>query len=187
MKKSLEASEWILSFSLILILASLFTITRFHEHRKKNQLTACASQALSPVEPVEIVISGEVAHPCAFSALPGTRLGDLIKKSRPKRFADLTGIDLDSPVEKAMELLIPRLAEISVRIEGAVAVPIELRLPPGSRICDLKTKIECGGNANLQFFKKRRLLKNGEIVHVPKKEQQELQDANQGVARGSQG
>jgi SLBB domain-containing protein len=173
LKKSLEASEWILSLSLILILASLFTITRFHEHRKKNKLIACASVA---VRPVEIAISGEVAHPGVFSALPGTRIGDLVKKSCPKRFADLTGIDLDSPVEKALELAIPRLSELSVRIEGAVTAPIELKVPAGSRICDLKPKIECSGDANLQFFKKRRLLKNGEIIYVPKKEQTALQE-----------
>ncbi len=141
------------------------------------------SYAREVIHPVEIIISGEVAHPGAFSALPGTRIGDLVKKSRPKRFADLKGIDLDSPVEKALELVIPRLSEISVRIEGAVAVPIELKLPAGSRICDLKPKIECDGNANLQFFKKRRLLKNGEIVYVPKKEQQELQEESREAAR----
>lgn len=136
--------------------------------------------------PVEIVISGEVAHPGTFSALPGTRLGDLVKKSRPKRFADLTDIDLDSPVEKALELQIPLLSEISVRVEGAVAAPIELKLPPGSRICDLKPKIECEEDANPQFFKRRRLLKNGETVLVPKIEQKDLLEESQSAARESE-
>jgi hypothetical protein len=167
LKKSLNASEWILSFSLLIILASLLTITHFHEHRKKIQLTTHLSEAASPVE---IAISGEVARPGTFSALPGARLGDLIKKSRPKPFADLQGIDLDSPVEKALEISIPRLSEISVRIEGAVVAPTELTLPAGSRICDLKPKIECAKDADLRFFKRRRLLKNGDLVHIPQKE-----------------
>src|SRR6187431_2622243 len=60
LKKSLNASEWILSLSLLIILASLLTITHFHEHRKKIQLTTLLSETASPVA---IVISGEVAQP----------------------------------------------------------------------------------------------------------------------------
>ena len=166
MKKSLEASEWILSFSLILILASLFAISRFHEHRKKNQLTACRDAFAGLVD---IAISGEVAHPGVFPAALGSRLGDTVKKSRPKCFADLRGIDLDRPVEKAIDLAIPRMSEILIRIEGAVAAPIDLLMPSGSRICDLKPKIECDSDADLRFFRKRRLLKNGETILIPQR------------------
>jgi hypothetical protein len=173
LKKPLEASEWILSFSLVLILASLLAISRFHEHRKKNQLTACAETF---VPPVDIAISGEVTHPGIFSAVPGTKIADTIKKSRPKCFADLRGIDLERPVEEPLELVIPRLSEIMIRIDGAIATPIELILPVGSRICDLKAKIEYAPDADLRFFRKRRLLKNGETIVIPReKESDEVQ------------
>jgi len=121
-------------------------------------------------QPVEITISGEVTHPGTFPALPGSRIGDLIKKSRPKRFADLSGIDHDSQVEKTLELKIPKMFEISIRVVGAVEAPQELKVLPGSRICDLKSKIHCAPNADLRFFKQRRLLKNGEMIFIPRKE-----------------
>lgn len=167
MKKSLESSEWILSVSLVLILASLFIISRCHEHRKKSQLIAVADAI---EHPVDIRISGEVLRPGLYPALPGTRIGDLIKKSRPKRFADLRGIDLDRPIDKSMDISIPLLSEIAIRIEGAVIEPLDLKMLPGSRICDLKSKIQCERDADLRYLKRRRLLKDGEIVIIPRKE-----------------
>jgi len=167
LKKSLESSEWILSASLVVILASLFIISRCHEHRKKSQLIAL-SDAVE--HPVNIVISGEVFRPGVYPALPGTRIGDLIKKSRPKRFADLRAIELDRPIDKPLDIAIPLLSEISIRIEGAVIEPLDLKMPPGSRICDLKSKIQCERDADLHYLKRRRLLKDGETVVIPRKE-----------------
>jgi len=164
LKRSLQASEWILSFSLLLLLASLFLIARFHEHRKRSQLARSASLF---AQQVEVEISGEVARPGVFRATAGSRLGDLVKKSRPKRFADLRHLNLDEPVSSNLQIRLESLAEIVVRIEGA-AEPIELRLPAGSRICDLKSKIRCAPEADPKFFKKRRLLKDGETVAIPK-------------------
>ncbi len=133
-------SEWVISGSLVLILASLLLISQFHEHRKKLQLAAFSEKI---ERPISIAISGEVSCPGVFSVEPGTRVGDLVKKCRPKRYADLSGIDLDRPVEIACEMLIPQLTAITVKIEGAVAELIELTLPIGSRVSDLKSKVQC--------------------------------------------
>lgn len=167
MKNLLETSEWILSGSLILILASLLVISRFHEHRKKQYLTSCSS-AIERL--IDIEISGEVLRPGVYSALPGVRLGDLVKKSRPKRFADLQGFDLDSPVEVPLNLVIPKLAEITVKVEGAVAEEVELTMPSGSRVCDLKSKIHLDKGADSAYLKRRRFLQNGEVVVIPRQQ-----------------
>lgn len=165
MKKSLNVSEWVISGSLILILLSLLLISHFHQHRKKLQISAIKESVESQID---IEISGEVSRPGVFSVVPGTRIGDLIKKSRPKRYADLSSIDLDSPALVACELIIPQLKELNVKIEGAVAVPIVLKMPIGSRISDLKSKIQSEQDADLGFFKRRRLLKNEEIITIPR-------------------
>ena len=172
LKKSLQTSEWVLSASLVILLISFLAVTKFHEHRKYSQ---CKVPAAKLENTLDVSIVGEVSKPGVYRALLGSRLGDLVKKSKPKRFADLQMIDLDSPVEKSLNIEIAQLKELSVRIEGAVLEPIELKVAPGSRVCDLKSKIQCSENADLKYFKRRRLLKNGELILVPAKETRSTQ------------
>ncbi len=166
MQKSLQSSEWILVASLLILLASLVAITRFHEHRKAAQLTLLAQTV---EKPISISIEGAVQKPGIYSVLPGTRLGDAVKKSHPKRFANLRSLDLEQPVEMDLALHISELASIRVHIMGAVEYPVELEVPSGTRLCDLKSKIHYTPLADPSFLKSRRLLKDGEIIEVQKK------------------
>lgn len=59
--------------------------------------------------------------------------------------------------------------EIYVIVKGEVKEASELTLPKESRICDLQEKINLTDNADTAFFKRRKRLKNGEIIVVPKK------------------
>jgi hypothetical protein len=43
-----------------------------------------------------------------------------------------------------------------------------LALPAGSRICDLSGLIIPSADADLHFFKRRRLLKNQDVIEVPR-------------------
>lgn len=164
MKKTLETSEWVLSLSLIVLLASLFILSKLHTHRK---LSLLATVQTAEAESVEISIIGEVAKPGAYLIEKGGRLGDAVKKSRPKRFADLGRIDLDSPACRSQAIEIPRLKEVAIWVKGAVIAPVELRLPAGSRISDLKDKIALAPNADRKFLKRKRLLKPGETIAIP--------------------
>ena len=67
----------------------------------------------------------------------------------------------------AIELTL--LQEITVRIEGEVEAPIELTLPIGARMSELKSKVVLTERADQSVFKSRRMLKDGEIVMVRKK------------------
>ncbi len=60
-------------------------------------------------------------------------------------------------------------AEIRIFINGAVEKPIELIVPTGTRICDLKSKVLFTADVDKSFLKRRRKLKNREILTVPKK------------------
>lgn len=60
-------------------------------------------------------------------------------------------------------------AEITVMVRGAVLAPTQLTLPPKSRICDLKTKLSLTPEADKRFFRRRKLLKDGDCIEVPKK------------------
>jgi len=171
LKKSLQTSEWVLVSSLILLLVSLVTISRLHEHRIQSQLE---DTVLRLEQTFSVTIKGEVANPGTFTAKEGRRLGDIVKKSRPKRFADIRALNLDSPIESSMEIEIALLKEIIVHIEGAVELPINLTLPAGARISDLKSKIHLREDADFKFLQRRRLLKDGETIVIPKKRDKAL-------------
>lgn len=166
MQKSLRSSEWILVTSLLVLLASLVAIARFHEHRKAAQLTILA-QTIE--KPVTLSIEGAILKPGRYTVLPGTRLGDALKKSRPKRFADLRALDLEQPVNTDLTLQISELASVRIQVTGAVEHPVELELPAGARLCDLKSKIQWTSLADTGFLKSRRLLKDGETIEIPGK------------------
>jgi hypothetical protein len=77
-------------------------------------------------------------------------------------------LPLDQVIEEPLHLVVEEFSEIVVRIKGA-ATPVELRVPTGSRISDLKSKVSLTAEADKAFFRRKRLLKNGEIIEVPKK------------------
>lgn len=62
----------------------------------------------------------------------------------------------------------PPSTEVRVTVRGA-AESIELVLPKGSRISDLKEKISLSAEADKTFFRRKRKLKDGEVIEVPKK------------------
>lgn len=72
-------------------------------------------------------------------------------------------------LEEAEELVVEELTELKVLVRGAVVDPGSITMPLGARICDLKSKVILKDEADKTFFKRRRLLRNGEIIEVPKK------------------
>ena len=168
MKKNLEFTEWVLSFCIVIALSSFLIIARLQEQKKNVQLEELLK---GKKEIFQIAVSGEVLRPGVFSCQAGTRLGDIVKKCRPKRFADLDGVGLDRPVESSLIIDIPKLQALSVRVVGAVAEEVELEMPPGSRISDLKSKVACKKEADLKFFRRKRLLKQRETIEVPEKKE----------------
>lgn len=164
MQKSLRSSEWLLVSSLLLLLISFFAIARLHEHRRASQLHILSHKLHKPMD---VVIEGAVAKPGVYSVLRGTVLKDVLKKSRPKRFADLRVLDLEQSVEEPMRIVVSELSVIRVFLSGAVKIPVELEVPAGTRVCQLKNKINCEPLADKGFFKSRRMLKDGEELEIP--------------------
>ena len=59
--------------------------------------------------------------------------------------------------------------EVRVVVRGAVKEPVEVVLPAGSRICDLKDQIIFTEETNKAFFRRKKVLRDGEEIIVPKK------------------
>ncbi len=164
--KSLQFSEWILVSSVLLLLTSFVVIAQCHAHRRASQLKIF----LDAVESMATVsIDGAVLKPGSYSVSLGTCLGDVIKKSRPKRFADLRSIDTASLVNADLSLSIGELSMIRVHVLGSGVGAVDLEVPAGTRVCDLKSKIQCSPMADRSALKSRRLLKDGEEICIPEK------------------
>lgn len=162
-----NSERWII-VSFILIVSSLLFIAKINAFRAEEALAQFEEEASSAIEEVvEIEIEGAVNKPGTYTVPVGTPMKKVVKKARPKVGTDLQKLPLTAVAP--MKITIEELQEITITVTGAIGEPKELVLPIGSRICDLKSKITLTGETDKTFFRRRRLLKNGEIIEVPKK------------------
>lgn len=159
----LRAAEWALAGSMLLILFSLFIIAKI----QANQCSK-GTESISIVL-VTIHISGFVDNPGIFEVARGTPLEEVLRKARPKRFANLRALDPSLILSNSMELTIEPLQSLRVQIQGAVKKTEWIEIDPGTRICQLKQIVSLSEEADLTFFKKRRLLSDGEVLVIPGK------------------
>lgn len=162
MEKSLRSSEWFLVGSLLLVMASLVLVAKVNAHR-------ASAVVLAQVPEVVVAIDGAVAKPGEYAVRKGSRIEEIVRKARPKPYANLKKLGVDERVEGPLSLHIEELSEIVVSVNGAVKEPMQLVLPAGSRLCDLRSKISLTTEADKSFFRRRRLLKDGEKIEIPKK------------------
>ena len=206
---TLQNSEWVLVSVLLIFLASFVFIARYHEHRRAIQLQQFSWQE---ARPISVSIEGAVLKPGSYLVASGTLLGEALKKSRPKRFANFRELDLDQVLESDCSLIIEELSTLKIKVSSDVnGIFKELEVPPGTRICDLRECVEelfakpkeppapegarsiCltqtddllepspqakglpkGFSPRFQevdknFLKKRRLLRDGEVLEIPAK------------------
>lgn len=163
MKKSLQSSEWVLVVSLLIIMTSLVVIAKVNAYRAASTLSAKELQ----IEEILVTVSGAVAKPGEYRVPAGTLVEAVLRKARPKPYANLK--DLPTTVEAPLNLFVDELREITVFVQGAVQEPMQLTLPAKSRVSDLKSKVVLSAEADKRFFRRRRMLKEGEKIEVPKK------------------
>ncbi len=165
MKKSAQPSEWIVVGSLFAIMCSLLLIAKVNAYR--------ATFSFPPDDPkqeeIMVTISGAVAKPGNYPVSAGTPVEEVVHKARPKPWANLQKIPLKQLIEKPLYIDVETLSVITVSVRGAVTTPLEITLPAKSRVCDLKSKVSLTAEADKTFFRRKRMLKNGEIIEVPKK------------------
>lgn len=152
----IRPAEWLLTFSLLLIIGSLFAIAKIHTLWFE---TALASEV------VDVTIEGWVAKPGVYSVHIGIPLSEVLRKASPKPLADLKGIAPGARVTTPLNLRIEQIVELTLHLKGAVIELGPLKVPPGTRVCDLKQYKSL--DADPAFFRKRRRLKDGEVVTVP--------------------
>ena len=165
MKKSLQSSEWFLVSSLLLIMASLILISKMSASRAASHISLNEPRQ----KEILVTIEGAVKKPGTYSFAVGSSIEEILKKAKPQPSADLKDLLLLGTIEKECLITVGELSEITVSVLGAVVEPLKLTLPVGSRICDLRSKIILTQDAEKSFFRRKKKLKNGEIIRVPKK------------------
>ncbi len=164
LSKSIHTSQWLLVGSLLGFMASLLLIAKVHSYRAESLLFA-----VTPSEPLIVTIEGCVAKPGPYFVPSGTPLSEPLRRAKPKPWANLQKIPTTQIVETPLHLFVEELTEITIYVEGAVVEPGPITLPAQSRIADLKTKVKLTPDADKTFFRRRKRLKNGEKIEVPKK------------------
>jgi len=153
---------------MMIFLISFFFIAKKTSFRNLERLHQ-VMQPL-PVSSIIVDISGEVKKTGKMSFPQGATIRSVIRKARLKSTADLTNIDLDRVLEVSCDLHIPAFEKIVVEVCGCVNEKVSVELPPGSRICDLKGRVILSEKADPAFFRRRKILKNNEIIQVPSKD-----------------
>ena len=116
---------------------------------------------------VEVAIEGCVRKPGVYLVSRGTPMGEVIKRAGLRKFADLRPLRLQEPILQPVEIVIPALQQLKIRVEGAVKNPGQLAVLPGTKIADLKKILLLEKEADLTFFRKKRQLQEGEIIKIP--------------------
>lgn len=144
---------------------SLVIISKINAYRASSLL----SDQEFYQELVTVTVSGAVVKPGDYQVPAGTTVREVLKKARPKPNANVQAFTLGALIDSSIHLNVAALTEISVRVQGEVVAPQKLTLPAESRISDLKEKVLLTQNADKSYFRRRKRLKNGEIIVVPKK------------------
>ena len=165
MEKSLPSSEWVFVGSILIVMTAFFVVAKVNAYRASSEIS------IAPLlkEECIVTITGAVSRSGEYTVRVGTTLEQVLKKARPMPYSNLRALPLKKIIETSLLIDVEELTEISVSIDGEVAEPVTLVLAPKSRICDLKSKVIFTDETDKTFFRKRRLLRDGDRITVPKK------------------
>ena len=165
MSSSLSKAEWALTLSILLLIATFTLISKVTSFR--NLKTLYEASKATPLQEIVVEVSGCVRKQGLFRVEQNTSLRSVLERAKPTAVADLSNLDGDQILTESCRIKVPELSSIRVWVEGAVYPSKWVELPVGSRVSDLKRFVALEPNADKTFFKKRRILKNGERLKVP--------------------
>lgn len=160
----LPTREWIAVAVLVVFMTGLVALVLFSEEDSQPDTLLAPHYCVS--QEIEVIIEGAVAHPGVHLLMRGSVLKDLLSKAEPLPEADLSRLKPERKLRPGQTIRVPQRAMITVHVEGAVKKEGPIRLPKGSRLCDLADNISFTEGANLKPLKKKRRLRDGEVIIV---------------------
>lgn len=162
-QRTLKLSEW------LFLLTVLFSLTSFLIIAKSTSFRSALAVANQKEALVSVEIRGAVYKPGVFEIEQGASLGEVLKKARPKPLADCAALDMGQTINQPLVVEVCEAKEVTVEIKGWVKEGLTLTIPAGTRVCDLKNFLELLDDTDRTFFKSRKLLRNGDVISIPKR------------------
>jgi hypothetical protein len=166
-KPTLKIHEW-LAVMLIIGLLAFLTAISWVNQKYPSTIETGAPHFIASQE-LDITVQGAVEHPGRHIVKKGTTVREALALVGVLPEADLRRLKLDAKVRRNQVIKVPKMAMITVMLEGAVAQPGPVLVPRGSQLMDLIDKVALQETADVDKLRKKRRLKDGEIIVVPTK------------------
>ncbi|OGN55733.1 MAG: hypothetical protein A3D96_01440 [Chlamydiae bacterium RIFCSPHIGHO2_12_FULL_44_59] len=164
-KNSLPRSEWWFIVGALIVMIALVGVAKVNLYRARSEIQLFEATP----DDILVTVNGEVFRPGEYKMESGTTLETVLKKARPKRFANLANLSLKEKIYESVCIEIPTLSQLQIQIGGEIREPVSMTVKVGARVCDLKSQVVFTEETDRKFFQKKRLLKDGDIIVVPKK------------------
>lgn len=150
-----------LAVSCLLLLLSTFAACSFASKHQK-----CAKIEKT----IHITCLGACVGQNELELASGVQVSDLLARVKLTPEADISKLVLEQRLKSEGHFIIPTKGKMTVFISGAVKQPGIIYLPEGLRFNQLKEYLALADDADIGVFhRRRRLLCEGETIHIPAK------------------
>lgn len=158
--------EWVIVviFILLLLGISLLSLSR-------SSFELHPPIVHSPSEQLTVRVAGAVARPGIYTVAKEGAIALLLAQSDPLPTALLSQKIKIQHKNKEALLHIPSQEGLFITVKGAIKEEGEYCIPHKTRICDLSKHLLLSEDADPQFLKRKRFLKEGEIITIPRVKQ----------------
>lgn len=162
---TLHVHEWLAVAILVGLLMLLAAIALFSGESMMPDRIGSPHHIVDPE--IDVFIEGEVEYPGQHRVKRGSIVSDLIALAVPTSDADLSNIKSDKKLRKSQVVRVPS-KYMTVYLEGAVVTPGPIKLSRGSQLQDLISLVLFEEGADIEKLRKKRLLKDKEVITVSK-------------------
>lgn len=161
-KQSLPIHEWFAVSLIVILVALLSSIITINRYKYQPPVL------LEPlVKNIEIYVEGAVEKVGSYSLPHGATLKDLLLLVKLTEEADLRKLRPSRQLRNGQIIKVPARPMITVKVIGA-AEETSFKMPKGARLSEIIGKIKPHSDADLSGLQKKRKLRDGEIINIPK-------------------
>jgi hypothetical protein len=161
---NLPFHEWLI---VVLIVALMLTLTVVTWVWEDSSLPATSGEHILYSNKIKVSVLGAVEKPGSYTLKKGDTLRDLLLLAQPLPHADMSKLKSSARLKNKQEILVPSHAVITVYVEGAVLYPGPVQVLKETKLSDLGAHVQLLPHADLSVLKKKRRLKNDELIYIP--------------------
>lgn len=173
---SLKVHEWIAIALLIGVVGGLACLTSLGEGEVVS-LHGSLSQngpgwVVKNRSRFDVIVKGAVEYPGIYHLHSDMKIKDLLAIAGVSLNADLRRFKVETLVKKGRVINVPAMVMLKVHLRGAVNGDQVVTIPKGSKLEDLIHFVNFPPDADLSVLKKKRRLKDDELIVIPSKSQE---------------